>query len=100
MEYCYSQFDADGNEHGKPARHSCAAAFVGSSPPRAPTVAPTEPWLAATFQNWLSLACILLPIGAAVAYRIWVEELALEAAFGDEYRQYAATTKRLIPGVL
>lgn len=55
--------------------------------------------LAATFQNWLSLACILVPIGAALAYRIYVEELALEVTFGDEYRQYAAETKRLIPGV-
>ena len=55
--------------------------------------------LAGTFQNWLSLACILVPILAALAYRIYVEEIALEATFGDEYRQYAAETKRLIPGV-
>ena len=55
--------------------------------------------LAVTFQNWLSLACILLPIMAALAYRIYIEEIALEATFGDDYRQYAAETKRLIPGV-
>ena len=55
--------------------------------------------LAATFQNWVSLACILVPIGAALAYRIYIEEIALETTFGDEYRQYAAETKRLIPGV-
>ena len=55
--------------------------------------------LAVTFQNWLSLACILVPISLALAYRIYVEEIALEATFGDDYQQYAKTTKRLIPGV-
>jgi protein-S-isoprenylcysteine O-methyltransferase len=55
--------------------------------------------LAVTFQNWLSLACVLVPISAALAYRIYVEEIALEATFGDAYREYAATTKRLIPGL-
>lgn len=55
--------------------------------------------LAATFQNWLSLVCVLVPISAALAYRIYIEEIALEATFGEAYRDYAATTKRLIPGV-
>ena len=51
------------------------------------------------FVNWLSLAaCIVFPI-AAFAYRIAVEERALTDALGDEYRTYAARTKRLIPGV-
>jgi len=55
--------------------------------------------LAVTFQNWLSVVCILVPISAALAYRIYIEEIALEATFGESYRAYAATTKRLIPGV-
>ncbi|MFI5358137.1 MAG: methyltransferase family protein [Opitutales bacterium] len=55
--------------------------------------------LAVTLQNWLSLVCVLVPISLALAYRIYVEEIALEATFGDAYRNYAATTKRLIPGL-
>jgi protein-S-isoprenylcysteine O-methyltransferase len=56
--------------------------------------------LAATFQNWLSLVAILVPVSVALAYRIRIEETALISAFGDEYRRYAQTTKRLIPGVV
>ena len=55
--------------------------------------------LAVTFQNWLSILCILVPISAAMAYRIYVEEIALEHTFGDAYHAYAKSTKRLIPGV-
>lgn len=55
--------------------------------------------LAVTFQNWVSLACILIPISLALTYRIYVEEIALEATFGDAYQSYARTTKRLIPGL-
>lgn len=55
--------------------------------------------LAVTFQNWLSIICILIPISCALAYRIYIEEIALEATFGDVYQAYARSTKRLIPGV-
>jgi len=55
--------------------------------------------LALTYQNWLSLACILVPISLALSYRIYVEEIALEAMFGDAYQEYSKTTKRLIPGI-
>lgn len=55
--------------------------------------------LAITYQNWISIACIMIPIGIALAYRIYVEEIALEATFGSAYHRYAETTKRLIPGV-
>ena len=55
--------------------------------------------LAVTYQNWISIACIMLPISIALAYRIYVEEIALEATFGNAYHRYAETTKRLIPGV-
>jgi len=34
-----------------------------------------------------------------VIYRMNVEEQVLVAEFGQEYREYARNTKRLIPGV-
>ncbi len=55
--------------------------------------------LGLALDNWASLLSIaaVLP---ALAYRIKVEEEALEAALGDPYRAYAARTKRLVPHVL
>ena len=55
---------------------------------------------AVTFQNWLSIAGVLIPISLGLAYRIRIEEAALTKAFGDEYRAYAKSTRRLIPGIL
>ena len=49
--------------------------------------------------NWVSLAILVTLPTAAVLYRIHVEELALIGAFGDEYAQYAKSTRRLIPGI-
>jgi protein-S-isoprenylcysteine O-methyltransferase Ste14 len=51
------------------------------------------------FRSWLSLIAIVVPITAALLYRIKVEEAALREAFGSEYTEYAAGTKRLVPGV-
>ncbi len=51
------------------------------------------------FDNWLSLLVIIMPIAAALAYRIRVEENALLESLGDEYADYCKVTKRLIPGV-
>lgn len=51
------------------------------------------------FLNWVSLAIVVSLAIAALAYRITVEERALVAALGDDYRDYARRTKRLIPGV-
>jgi protein-S-isoprenylcysteine O-methyltransferase Ste14 len=49
--------------------------------------------------NWLSiLAALVIPLAAILA-RIRVEENRLTAALGDDYRNYAARTRRLIPGV-
>ena len=49
--------------------------------------------------SWLSvLAAVLLPL-VGVLVRIHVEEAALIDGLGDEYREYAARTKRLVPGV-
>jgi protein-S-isoprenylcysteine O-methyltransferase len=50
-------------------------------------------------RNWVALLVLLGPIAAAFLWRIRVEERALNEALGDEYRSYAARTKRLIPFV-
>lgn len=49
--------------------------------------------------NWLAAAIILIPTTGAVLYRIYVEEISLRAAFGQQYADYSAKTKRLIPGI-
>jgi protein-S-isoprenylcysteine O-methyltransferase Ste14 len=51
------------------------------------------------FSNWLSLLVIMIPISMAFLHRIRIEEEALSLAFGREYSDYCASTKRLIPGV-
>jgi protein-S-isoprenylcysteine O-methyltransferase Ste14 len=50
-------------------------------------------------RSWWGLAVMLIPTTAALLYRIHVEEAALVVAFGQEYRDYSRTTKRLIPGI-
>jgi protein-S-isoprenylcysteine O-methyltransferase Ste14 len=50
-------------------------------------------------RNWLSFALASVPTGAALLYRIHVEESALLQAFGQDYLEYSKVTKRLIPGV-
>lgn len=55
--------------------------------------------LGVAFMNWLSLAVIVIVTSVALAYRISIEEHALVEALGDDYRSYAARTKRFIPGV-
>ncbi len=50
-------------------------------------------------RSWIGLAIVLVPIIGALLYRIHVEEKALSNAFGEEYRNYCRSTKRLIPGV-
>jgi len=49
--------------------------------------------------NWLALAIMLVPTTAALIYRIHVEETVLRGAFGQQYADYSAKTKRLIPGI-
>jgi protein-S-isoprenylcysteine O-methyltransferase Ste14 len=51
------------------------------------------------FTNYLSLIVIFLPICSAFLYRMTIEEKILVATFGEEYRDYYRTTKRLLPGV-
>jgi protein-S-isoprenylcysteine O-methyltransferase Ste14 len=48
-------------------------------------------------RNWIGFALAVVPT-TAVLYRIHVEEIALRAAFGEEYVAYSRETKRLIPG--
>ena len=55
--------------------------------------------LALCASSWVSALVILVPIAAALLYRIRVEERALLGAFPSEYRVYAARTARLFPGV-
>jgi protein-S-isoprenylcysteine O-methyltransferase Ste14 len=50
-------------------------------------------------RNWISVAIMLIFPTAALLYRIYVEELALAEAFGDDYAQYRRSTFRLIPGI-
>jgi len=50
-------------------------------------------------QNWISLVLMIVPPFIALLYRIHVEEAALTGAFGEQYRDYSRTTKRLIPGI-
>jgi protein-S-isoprenylcysteine O-methyltransferase len=49
--------------------------------------------------NWLGFVVILACSLTAYSLRIAVEERALEQNLGEEYRQYAGHTKRLIPGI-
>jgi protein-S-isoprenylcysteine O-methyltransferase Ste14 len=49
--------------------------------------------------NWASVAVITLGSCAIYAYRIEVEEAALESALGDAYRSFKQSRARLIPFV-
>jgi protein-S-isoprenylcysteine O-methyltransferase Ste14 len=42
---------------------------------------------------------VLVPTILAMLYRIHVEEIALNEAFGAQYASYSKTTWRLIPGI-
>jgi|SRR5208282_449878 len=50
-------------------------------------------------RNWISLAVVLVLPTAALLYRIYVEEMALTEAFGNQYLEYCKTKKRLVPGI-
>lgn len=49
--------------------------------------------------NWLSLIVLAVVPAAGLLVRIRSEERALLAALGEEYRRYAATRRRLFPGI-
>jgi len=50
-------------------------------------------------RNWMALLLIVVPITAAFLWRIQVEEKALRDGLGEDYRDYARRTKRLVPFV-
>jgi protein-S-isoprenylcysteine O-methyltransferase len=53
-----------------------------------------------SLDNWLSLLVILVPMLAALLYRIRIEENALVEMSGSEYSDYCRVTrKRLVPGI-
>jgi protein-S-isoprenylcysteine O-methyltransferase Ste14 len=55
--------------------------------------------IAVAMNNWLAGIAVFVPIAAAFAYRMRVEEAALRARFGAEYDEYAARSWRLVPGL-
>ncbi len=56
-------------------------------------------WVGASLAtaNWIATLLIALVMFVAYTYRIQSEELMLAATFGEQYRRYAARTRRLIP---
>jgi protein-S-isoprenylcysteine O-methyltransferase Ste14 len=49
--------------------------------------------------DWIGLAAVVIGSTAGLLYRIRVEEAALTEAIGEPYLAFAATRKRLVPGV-
>lgn len=49
--------------------------------------------------NWVSLFVVTVPVTLAFLGRVEIEESALRAALGDDYAQYCARTRRLLPGI-
>jgi protein-S-isoprenylcysteine O-methyltransferase Ste14 len=49
--------------------------------------------------NWIAGPAGLVGFGTLFAFRVRREERMMLAAFGDSYAEYAARTKRIIPGV-
>jgi protein-S-isoprenylcysteine O-methyltransferase Ste14 len=47
--------------------------------------------------NWISVASLMIPVTAALLYRIAKEEQVLRAALGGAYDDYCRRTKRLVP---
>jgi protein-S-isoprenylcysteine O-methyltransferase Ste14 len=55
--------------------------------------------LGLALQSWVSVLVLLLATTTALAYRARIEERFLVAELGDQYVQYMARTKRLVPYV-
>lgn len=47
--------------------------------------------------NWIALVVIMVLMILAYAYRVQSEEAMLMSSFGEEYKQYMARTRKLIP---
>ncbi|MBE7172902.1 MAG: isoprenylcysteine carboxylmethyltransferase family protein [Williamsia sp.] len=50
-----------------------------------------------TFNNWLSLLLVTIPVLIVFIHRIKIEESMLIRHFGTEYIEYKKATKRLVP---
>jgi protein-S-isoprenylcysteine O-methyltransferase Ste14 len=50
--------------------------------------------------NWLAGVSGLIGVGLLFVFRVMREERMMLDSFGDEYRAYMASTKRIIPWVL
>ncbi|HTY15713.1 MAG TPA: isoprenylcysteine carboxylmethyltransferase family protein [Methanoregulaceae archaeon] len=59
-------------------------------------------WLGIGFalQSWVAVIIILVIYGLIFGYRMKMEEEMLISEFGDEYKQYMKTTKKIIPFIL
>jgi protein-S-isoprenylcysteine O-methyltransferase Ste14 len=55
--------------------------------------------LAVSMNSILSILVISLPVFLVILYRIYVEETVLSEEFGDKYRDYKKTTRKIIPFV-
>jgi protein-S-isoprenylcysteine O-methyltransferase len=55
--------------------------------------------LSLSYASWVTLMVVVVPASLAIAYRIHVEEAALETSLGEEYAAYRRQTARLIPGI-
>ena len=55
--------------------------------------------LGLALSDWLSVIVLAVLPTAGLLVRIRSEERALLAALGDDYRRYAATHRRLFPGI-
>jgi len=53
--------------------------------------------LGLSFANWFSIGFSSIPFFVAAFYRMRVEDQALRETFGEEFLDYSASTKRLIP---
>jgi protein-S-isoprenylcysteine O-methyltransferase Ste14 len=53
--------------------------------------------LGLSFANWFSIGFSSIPFFVAAFYRMRVEDQALRETFGEDYLDYSASTKRLIP---
>jgi protein-S-isoprenylcysteine O-methyltransferase Ste14 len=55
--------------------------------------------LSLVYGNWPALAVLLVLPAAVLTHRIFVEEAVLTEVMGRPYSDYAARTKRLVPGL-
>ena len=65
-----------------PAYTGCLLSFVG---------------LGLAFNNWISLAVLVLITSSAFLYRIYLEEKMLVGEMGEVYKRYQSRTKKIIP---